>query len=325
MLAWLWTRLSEDGPETTISGRALKRFPKREVERLLKARVLVEQRKVDTWSVCAHCDCGLDARPVEKLGNLFRACCPHDAVEDLILEEQDLERFSVAPEKLAARIAASGGLTGRTAQIVDGIWAIGTAPSGVVIVLCQDTSLVDAVGTVLSIKAAVDGAPVVLIAADFGAASLVRIHESSLSSALISDVLVSDATGTDRLELGQLADVARALAPGAAAVLAPEARLRIFRTRRTLRLDGRDIVLSLTGFDAFCGAAEKVVAGEVMLTYQELHTLTNRASHRDVINEIRDQFQKHGLSREQAFGLVKIIHGRGMTIGLSAHDIDVCD
>ena len=34
MLAWLWTRLSDGGPNVSISGRALRRVPEREVERL---------------------------------------------------------------------------------------------------------------------------------------------------------------------------------------------------------------------------------------------------------------------------------------------------
>ena len=95
MLAWLWTRLSEGGARVSISGRALGRFPASEVERLLRAQVLLEERRSDTWSVCAECDCGLDARPVEQLGDAFRACCPHDQAEDVILQKDDLRRFSV--------------------------------------------------------------------------------------------------------------------------------------------------------------------------------------------------------------------------------------
>ena len=84
MLAWLWTRLSEDGARVSISGRALSRFPANDIERLLRAQVLIEERKADTWSVCAECDCGLDARPVD-LGsyrgrpvvlNLWATWCP---------------------------------------------------------------------------------------------------------------------------------------------------------------------------------------------------------------------------------------------------------
>ena len=49
MLSLLWKRLSDVGPQ--VSGRALRRFPDTEVERLLRARVLIEHRRADTWPV----------------------------------------------------------------------------------------------------------------------------------------------------------------------------------------------------------------------------------------------------------------------------------
>ena len=325
MLAWFWKRLSDGGPETTVSGRALRRFPAPEVDRLLRARVLIERRKADSWSVCAHCDCGLDARPIRNVGDELRACCPNNAAEDLVLDEQDLERFSIDPEKLAARIAASGGLAGTVDQIVEGIWSVGATPSGVAVVLCRSAHLLEAPGTLLAIKAAVGGDGALLIAHEFGAPVVLRLKEAGLSTADLGDVLVPDNAGSERLELDRLVVATRSTASAVGAEPAPEPRLQIFRARRVLRLDGRDIVLSMTGFDAFSGAAEKVVAGEVMLTYQELHSRTNRASHRDVMNELRDQLESHGLSRAEAFDLVKTVRGRGMTIGLAKSDIDIRD
>lgn len=325
MLTWLWKRLSNGGAQATVSGRALRRFPEREVERLLRAGVLIEQRKADSWSVCAHCDCGLDARPIRKVGDELRACCPNDAAEDLVLDEHDLNRFSIDPEKLAARIAASGGLSGTVGQIADGIWSVGATPSRVAVVLCSAAHLFEAPGTLLAIKAAVGGDRAILISHEFGAQVVLRLNEAGISTADIRDVLIPDNTGSERLEPERLAVAARTTANAVGAEPAPEPRLQVFRARRVLRLDGRDIVLSMNGFDAFCGAAEKVVAGEVMLTYQELHSRTNRASHRDVMNELRDQLENHGLSRAQAFDLVKTVRGRGMTIGLAKSDIDIRD
>jgi len=325
MLTWLWKRLSNGGAEASVSGRALRRFPEREVERLLRTGVLIEQRKADTWSVCAHCDCGLDARPIRKVGDQLRACCPNDTSEDILLDEQDLKRFSIDPEKLAARIAASGGLSGTVDQIVEGIWSAGTTPSGVAVVLCRAAHHLEPPGTLLAIKAAVGSDGALLIAHEFDASVVIRLKEAGFSTANLGDVLVPDNAGSERLELDRLVVAARSTANVTGAEPAPEPRLQIFRARRVLRLDGRDIVLSMTGFDAFSGAAEKVVAGEVMLTYQELHSRTNRASHRDVMNELRDQLESHGLSRAEAFDLVKTVRGRGMTIGIATSDIDIRD
>ncbi|NJO54682.1 MAG: hypothetical protein HC829_07455 [Bacteroidales bacterium] len=109
MLAWLWTRLSDGGPQVSISGRALRRFSEGETERLLRARVLIEHGRADSWSVCAHCDCGLDARPIRQVGDSLRACCPYDAAADTVLDEQDIRRFGIDPDRLAGQIAASAG------------------------------------------------------------------------------------------------------------------------------------------------------------------------------------------------------------------------
>jgi len=322
MLAWLWTRLSDGGPHVSLSGRALRRFPEGEVDRLLRARVLIERRKADNWPVCAHCDCGLDARPVRHVGEELRACCPLDAAEDVVLEDGDLSRFGIDAGRLAGRIAASGGLAGPVSAVVDGVWTIGTTPSGVAVVLCSDLAPLDSPGTVLAIKAAVGGAASVVVGHDFGAPLVLRLKEAGLSAVEIGEALDPDA---DRLRTDSLGKVARSASLGSETESGSEPRLQIFRGRRTLRFDGRDIVLSMVGFDAFVGAAEKVVAGEVMLTYQEIHSLTNRASHRDVLKEIRDQLEQHGITREDAFALVKTKHGRGITIGLSPDDIVIRD
>lgn len=325
MLTWLWTRLSEAGPQVTISGRALRRFPEREVDRLLRAQVLVEQQKSDSWSICAHCECGLDARPVREIGGELRACCPYDAAEDVVLNEDDLTRFSINAERLAAAIAASGGLTGGVAQIANGVWLIGTASTGCAVVLCCDPESLVAPGVILAIKAAAGGAPVAVVADAFEAGIALRLRESDVAALILGEVMTTSASGVERLTAGRITGDAPVVEMGVEAAAPAAARLQISRSRQAVRFDGRDIILSLNEFKCFFGAAEMVAMGQVMLTYQEIHALTNRASHRDVINELRDKLQKQGLSRQQAFDLVKTVHGRGLTIGLPEHEIDIRD
>lgn len=322
MLAWLWTRLSDGGPRVSLSGRALRRFPEGEIDRLLRARVLIERRKADNWPVCAHCDCGLDARPVRLVGRELRACCPDNPAEDVILEDGDLRRFSVDAGRLAARIAASGGLAESVSTVVDGVWMLGNSPSGVAVFLCCDLDPLDSPGTVLAIRAAADGAASVLIGHDFGAQLVLHLRAAGVSPLELREALDAE---SDRLRTDRLGNVARSASPGPETETVSEPRLQISRGRRTLRFDGRDVVLSMVGFDALVGAAEKVVAGDVLLTYQELYSLTNRSGHRDVLKEIRDQLAQHGIARKVAFGLVKTKHGRGVTIGLPPDDIVIRD
>lgn len=318
MLAWLWTRLSDGGPQVTVSGRALRRFPDRDVQRLLRARVLTEQRQADSWSVCAHCDCGLDARPIRQVGDELRACCPHDAAEDVILEPGDLKRFGIEAGRLAAQIAESGGLTGPVSAVIDGVWMIGNTRSGVAVFLCSDPYSLDSTGTVLAIRAAAQREESILIGHAFGAELVPRLKAAGFSTLEICDALDP---ASDRLLTDRPGKIAMPPFPGPPTETVSEPRLQISRGRRTLRFDGRDVVLSMVAFDAIVGAAEKVVAGDVLLTYQELHSLTNRSGHRDVLKEIRDQLEQHGVARKDAFDLVKTKHGRGVTIGLPREDI----
>ena len=325
MLTWLWKRLSDSGAETTVSGRALGRFPERTVERLLRARVLIETRKTDNWSVCPECDCGLDARPIRRVGDEIRACCPHDAAEDVVLTEDDLKRYSVDGERLAGEIAASGGLVGTVVRIDDGLWLIGKVPAGHSVVLCSNPDRLDAPGMVLAIKAAVGGTRVALIVPAINPTHAIRWREAGITVLDLGEVMIRDQSGTDRLGVERIQANPQVGEVSSESATSKVARLLISRSRRSVQLDGRDFVPSLTEFDCFLGAAEKVAAGLVMLTYQDLYALTNRATHRDVINELRDKLQKQGLTRDQAFDLVKTVHGRGLTINLPGQDIDIRD
>ena len=325
MLTWLWKRLSDSGAETTVSGRALGRFPERTVERLLRARVLIETRKTDNWPVCPQCDCGLDARPIRRVGDEIRACCPHDAAEDVVLTEDDLKRYSVDGERLAGEIAASGGLVGTVVRIDDGLWLIGKVPAGYSVVLCSNPDRLDAPGMVLAIKAAVGGTRVALIVPAINPTHAIRWRESGITVLDLGEAMTRDQSGTDRLDVERVQANPQVGEVSSESATSKVARLLISRSRRSVQLDGRDFVPSLTEFDCFLGAAEKVAAGLVMLTYQEIYALTNRATHRDVINELRDKLQKQGLTRDQAFDLVKTVHGRGLTINLPGQDIDIRD
>ena len=112
-------------------------------------------------------------------------------------------------------------------QIADGLWSIGAAPSGIAVILCYDAQLLDSPGTILAIKAALDGAAGVLIAQGFSAPIALRLQEAGLSSAELGEVLVSAGSGTDRLAPERLDDAARRTAICAGAETAPELLFRI--------------------------------------------------------------------------------------------------
>lgn len=326
MLKWLWQRLSEIGPHVAISGRALRHFAERDVDRLLRSRILTELARADTWGVCPHCDCAIEARPIRIIDGELIAVCPSDAGEDIRLGEEEIRRFAMDADRLIEAIAISGECTGTIDRVADGLWFIGRSPQGLRLVLCPDSKTLASLGTILALKA-VSGetALLVVLTSALDRATAMRLHEAGIRAVDIDAVLISGPIGTGRLateliEMPAAEQAAPSLAPKAALK-----RLTISRSRRTVCLDGNLFMPSPAGFQCILGAAHKVISGQVVLTYQELYELTNRATHRDVIKEVRDQLEELGLSREACLEFLKTLHSRGVTISIPAREIEILD
>jgi DNA-binding winged helix-turn-helix (wHTH) protein len=305
MLAWLWTRLSEGGARVSISGRALGRFPASEVERLLRAQVLIEERKVDTWSVCAECDCGLDARPLEQLDDAFRACCPHDPAEDVILQKDDLSRFSVDVDRLVARIAASGNLGGAVACIACGVWLLGETPSGHAVVLSFDAENLVAPGAVMAIRAAVGPKPILAIVHDLSAASAVRLREVGIEPHKIVAVFKPGSDGLDRFFLNPPSSVPR---------------LVLTLSAQSVTLDGRHLNLTPQMFALFRLLIEQSVKRDPVLKKQEIEKQTGRPAN-EIARDLRNALVSSGLSEAQTKSLVATVRARGYRLGLAPAEV----
>lgn len=308
MLAWLWTRLSEDGPETTISGRALKRFAEREVERLLRARVLVEHRKADNWSVCAHCDCGLDARPIRLVGGQLRACCPYDPAEDVLLDESDILRFTLDPDKLAEIISAAGSLSGKTSRLVDGLWFLGEAPAGIAVSLCSDHGVLGSPGTLLALKAASGQIPVRVIICDPDQALILRLCTAGIELSPISEMLIPGPDGRERLVIEP--------APTAKTAI----RLVVRRSIQAAILDGRALSIPTQPFVLLHMLAEQVSLHDPVVLNQTIERELGRAP-REIIRDLRLALVANGLTKAQAEALIKLARNRGYTLGLYADEV----
>lgn len=305
MLAWLWTRLSEGGARVAISGRALSRFPANDIERLLRAQVLIEEQKADTWSVCAECDCGLDARPVEQSDDAFRACCPHDQSEDVILLKDDLRRFSVDVDRLVARIAASGNLGGAVARVADGLWLLGDTPSGHTVVLSFDAYNLVAPGAVMAIRAAVGPKPIMAIVHDLSATIAVRLREVGVEPHEIAAVFKAGSDGTERLVLDPPSSVPR---------------LVMTLSAQSVTLDGRRLDLPTQMFALFRLLIEQSVKRDPVLKNQEIETQTGRPPNQ-IIRDLRKALVGCGLTSDQAKALVATVHARGYRLGLDPAEV----
>lgn len=305
MLAWLWKRLSEGGARVSISGRVLGRFPASDIERLLRAQVLIEERKADTWSVCAECDCGLDARPVEQSGDAFRAYCPHDQAEDVILQKDDLRRFSVDVDRLVARIAASGNLGGAVARVADGLWLLGDTPSGHAVVLSFDADNLVTPGAVMAIRAAVGPKPIMAIVHDLSAAIAVRLREVGIEPREIATVFKAGSDGTERLVLDPPSSVPR---------------LVVKLSAQSVTLDGRRLDLPTQMFALFRLLIEQSVKRDPVLKNQEIETQTGRPPNQ-IIRDLRKALVGCGLTSDQAKASVATVHARGYRLGLAPAEV----
>ncbi len=308
MLAWLWTRLSDGGPEVSISGRALRRFPECEVERLLRARVLIEHSKADSWSVCAHCDCDLDVRPIRQIGDELRACCPHDAAEDVVLDDGDLTRLGVDANRLAGQIGASGGLAGAVSAVVDGVWTIGSGPAGRVLMLCDSADRLEAPGAILALKSAAAPWPVTVIAHEPEPALVLRLRESGIEVRALAEVFRADREGVDRLILDD------------GCIPTGDARLVLHRQGQFAVLDGRRLDLAPQMFVLFRLLAERSLQRDPVLKSQEIEAQFQRTP-REMVRDLRRALVTCGLPEEAAVTLVQTVRSRGYRLGLAPSEV----
>lgn len=312
MLAWLWTRLSDGGQQVSISGRALRRFSEGETERLLRARVLIEHGRADSWSVCAHCDCGLDARPIRQVGDSLRACCPYDAAADTVLDEQDIRRFGIDPDRLAGQIAASGGLVGGVTRLADGVWAIGTAPDGRLVVVCSDGGTLAAPGTILAIKAVAEPRPVTIIASEADAAMALRLYEAGIRLLSLTEAFRRGADGREWLSLD--------LVPGSTGTI----RLVMHRGAQSAALDGRRLELPVQRFALLRMLVEQVFERDPVLKTQRIEAELGRAP-REIVRDLRRALVACGLDDANAESLIRTVHGRGYRLGLEPAEVAIQD
>lgn len=312
MLRWLWTRLSEGGPQVSLSGRALRRFPEGEVDRLLRARVLIERRKADNWPVCAHCDCGLDARPVRHVGEELRACCPLDAAEDVVLEDGDLRRFGIDAARLAGQIADSGSLAGSVSAVLDGVWTIGSGPDDAILMLCDNAERLEAPGAILAMKSAAAPQPITVTVDEPDPALVLRMREAGIEVRALADVVRTGADGVDRLVL----DGAR-ISTGAA-------RLVVHRQAQSVVLDGRRLDLPPQMFTLFRMFVERALQRDPVLKAQEIEAQFQRTP-REIIRDLRKALVACGIAEELAEALIRTVRTRGYCLGLDPSVVAIGD
>jgi len=302
----LLTRLSEAGADAILSGGAALPYDGPVLERLLAKQVLVEQAPLEEWGVCSACECGLISRPIRKDGDRFRADCPLDAREDVVLDKNDLREFRIGEFALAREVAIAAGFGEIPSELTRGIWQLGSTQSRRAVFLVFDPAVLRHDGVIPIIRQAARAEPMTLLAPRMVPQMSRKFQDAGIDIVETVSVLKPAVTG-----MGVVIDQA-------ALDTSPDAQELIVRFGSAeVELRGRSVVLSHQIFPVFI---EKALLRDRVASGPFLEGTTGREA-KDLVREIRDQFKTVGFSDAETKSFVKTIRARGYELGVKASDI----
>jgi DNA-binding winged helix-turn-helix (wHTH) protein len=312
ILIWLWKRLNKTGARPEVSGRLLRRFPEAEINKLLRARILIEDRKIESWGTCAHCDCGYDARVIQEIDGKLVACCPLDPSQDVILEPNDLIRYRIDGEQLIAAIAAAGKLAGTPAAISAGLWSMGKAATGRSIFLCRSPRDVFVPGISMLLKSLAGGMPPIVVFDEIDQASGIRLRDMEIDVHNVSEVLRADGNGGEMISFDGLLPAGNRV------------RLIIDRSIPSVMLDGRVLDMSVQMVAVLVLLAEQACRRDPIIKKQIIEAETGRPPN-EVIRDLRKALVAPGAQAATAKELIATVHGVGYRLGLAPDAISFAD
>lgn len=310
ILIWLWKRLNKTGARPEVSGRLLRRFPEAEVNKLLRGRILVEDRKIDSWGTCAHCDCGYDARVIQEIDGKLVACCPLDPSQDVILEPNDLMRYLVDEEQLIAAIAAAGNSTERPVAISTGLWSMGKDTKGRSIFLCRSPRDVFAPGISMLLKSLAGGKPPIVVFHEIDQASGIRLRDMEIDAHEVVEILRADGNSGEMISFDSLQPAGNRV------------RLIVHRSGQAVTLDGRVLDLPSQMLALVRLFAEQAVGPDPRLKKQEIEIKTGREP-KEIFRDLRNALIGCGLTRAEVDELFVLVRGIGYRLTLNREQIEI--
>ena len=317
-LAQLLLRLNEAGEPAILWGRQAKPYAGRAFDRLLVAGVLIEQAPATEWPVCADCECGLEVRLIEKIGDRVIASCPIDARSDDVLDKQDLRSFRIDQKRLVTEVAIASGFPMEPDEVLPGVWMLGTMSVGRVAFVAFGAASVESPGLFAALRAEARGAPVTLLAPALPFAVRKRFEEAGIHIAVLWDAIGNDGRASFALDLSRL--VPRA---------GGGPRLVIAESIRRVTLDGIERSLAVQPFRLLCLLAERARAGGATVERRKIEahiwgTAIGTREARDVVRELRDGLAKGSAGPEPIRALIESRRNpNGYRLALAPEDIEL--
>ncbi|MFN3351245.1 hypothetical protein [Pseudorhodoplanes sp.] len=319
-LETLLLRLSEAGEPATLWGRQAKPHFGSEFERLLARRILVEQAPATEWPVCASCECGIVARPIQAAGDRHIAPCPYDHRCDVSLDDDDLRSFRIDGAVLIKEIAAASGIGNEPEPTLPGVWHFGPFGSKRTIFGAFSISAATQPGLIVAMKALARGQPVTLVAPPLPTSERQHFRQAGIHLVAVGDAIGHNGS-------------AWALDPSRLVpeiVVAP--RLVITRSAKFVSLDDIDYALSDQTFKLLCLLAARARSDQPFAATRDieqeiwgssLHRVSRSA--RDVVRELREALVAGASDRDAVRRLIENQRNRGWRLTLVADAIDLRD
>lgn len=319
-LATLLLRLSEAGEPAFLWGRRAKPYLDRAFDRLLADGVVVEQAPATSWPVCATCDCGLYARPIEEIDGRSIAICPNDARSDVVLDADDLRSFHIDQGRLIREMALASGFEAEPSDVVPGVWLLGPASRGRVAFAACTLTAARQPSLLAILRAAARGAPVTLLGPALPHGDRRRFDEAGVHLVPLREAIRTHGGSAFSLDVSRLVPE-----PG----IAP--RLVIVESMRQVTLDGVERALSEQPFRLLCllatqartdGATVQIRDIEAHIWGAAIHRLVRQA--RDVVRELRDGLSKGSADPKPIRALIgNRRNPNGYRLALAPEDIDL--
>jgi DNA-binding winged helix-turn-helix (wHTH) protein len=274
----LLLRLSEAGEPAILWGRAAAPYVGRDFERLLDRGVLVEQAPATEWDVCTACDCGLEARPIERVNGQNVAVCPTDRRCDIVLDGDDLRSFRVHSPALVREIAIASGFVDEPSQIAAGVWHLGQTSRQRALFLSLSPAGVLQPGAIGLMRSIARSSPITVIAPVTTADDQARFDDAGLLLVSGRDCIAGDeATSGFGIDQSKL-ELRPSLAP----------RLVIRRAAKTVSLDGMSKTLSDQEFQLLVLLAEHALKSQAVLENRQIESRIWGANIHRISSQVRE-------------------------------------